>query len=89
MLTPQQQHPLSLLLQLYTQRHNRIDYIIPIILQRLNSLLPRHTSLRHHQLNILLLEPRIINFFAVVVIVVFSSSGLVVFGFLFALAVVG
>ena len=41
---------------LYTQSHNRVDYIIVVLLQRIDSLLPRDACLGHDQFNILVLK---------------------------------
>lgn len=61
------------------QRHNRIDNIIAILLQRLNRLLPRHTRLRHHQINILTLQPAIIHLLVIVIVLLHLLGLLVLF----------
>lgn len=66
----------------YTQCHNRVDYIVPILLQCFHSFLPRHISLRHHQLDVLAFQPAVIHFL-VVVIILFR-----LLGFFFAFAVI-
>lgn len=55
---------------LSAQRHDGIDDIIVILLQRLDRLLPRNARLRHDQLDILGLEPGIIHLLALILVVV-------------------
>lgn len=51
---------------LYAQRHNAVDNIIVILLQRLDRLLPADARLRHHELDVLGLETRIIHLLTIV-----------------------
>lgn len=41
---------------LYTQRHDGVDYIVPVILQSFDGFLPRDTSLSHDKFDVLLLQ---------------------------------
>jgi len=52
---------------LHAQRHDRVDYIIVILLQCLDGLLPRHRSLLHNELDILALEALLIDLLVIVV----------------------
>ena len=53
------------------QRHNRVDYIVGIVLQCLDRLLPRDTGLCHDELNVFLLKTRVV-YLLVVVFFLFS-----------------
>ena len=55
---------------LHRQTHNRIHNIHVMLMQRLNRFLPRHPRLRHHQLDILSLQPRIVDLLAIILIIV-------------------
>lgn len=51
---------------LYAQSHDGVDYVIIILFQRLDSLVPRDTSLGHDQLDIFILQSRCVDLFSVV-----------------------
>jgi hypothetical protein len=53
---------------LYAKRHNGVDYIVVVLFQCLDSLLPRNRRLLHDQLNILALESRLVHLLAIVLI---------------------
>lgn len=55
---------------LYAQCHDRVDNIVVILLQCLDSLLSRDGCLLHDQLDILALQVGLINFFAIVFILI-------------------
>ena len=65
-----------------TQRHDRVDDIIPILLERFDGLLSRHAGLVHDEVDILALQIRVVDFIVIIVVV------LGFLGLLFALAVV-
>lgn len=71
---------------LYTQRHNTVNNIVVVLLQRLDSLLPAHARLRHHELDVLGLQARVIHLLAVVL---FLLSGLLVLDGLALVTAVG
>jgi hypothetical protein len=53
---------------LYTQRHNRVDYVVPVLLESFYSFLPGHRSLSHDELDVFALETTVIDFLVVVII---------------------
>jgi len=55
---------------LRAKRHDGVDDIVVVLLERLNRLLPAHARLRHHELNVLGLESRLVDLFAVVLFLV-------------------
>jgi hypothetical protein len=60
----------------YAERHDRVDDIVVILLECLDSLLPGHIGLSHDELNVLGLQTRVVNLLAVVLILVLLSLGL-------------
>ena len=72
---------------LHTQRHDRVDDVIVILLQRLDRLLPTHARLRHHEFDILTLQTGIVHLL-IVVFVFFRLLGVRFDGFALALAMV-
>jgi hypothetical protein len=55
---------------LYAQSHDRVDYIVVILLQCLDSLLSGHACLSHDQLDILVLKTRGVDFLSIILIIV-------------------
>jgi len=53
---------------LYTQRHDRVDYIVPVLLESFYSFLSGHRSLSHDKLDVLAFEATVIHFFIVVIV---------------------
>lgn len=56
---------------LHAQCHDRIDNVIVILLQGLDSLLPRDRGLRHDQFNVLGLHTGVINFLTIILVLLF------------------
>ena len=57
---------------LYAQRHDTINNIIVVLLQRLDRALPAHARLRHHEFDVLGLEPGVIHLLAVILLLLCS-----------------
>lgn len=55
---------------LHAQRHDRVDYIVVVLFQRLDSLLSRRRGLLHDELNVPAFQAVLVNHFIVVVVVV-------------------
>jgi nitrogen fixation/metabolism regulation signal transduction histidine kinase len=55
---------------LYAQSHNRVDYIIVVLFQCLDSLLSGDACLGHDQLDVLILKTRSIDLLSIVLIIV-------------------
>lgn len=55
---------------LNAQSHNGIDYVIVILLQCLDSLVPRDTGLGHDQLDILVLQTSSIDLLSIVLVLI-------------------
>ena len=53
---------------LYTQRHNRVDYIVPVFLESFDCFLPGHRSLSHDELDVFALETTVIDLLVVVIV---------------------
>ena len=53
---------------LYTQRHNRVDYIVPILLEGFDCFLPGHRSLSHDKLDVFAFETTVIDFLVVIIV---------------------
>lgn len=68
---------------LYTERHDRIDYIVTVVFECFHRFLPRHGGLVHDELDILLFKSRVINLFVIVVFL----FGLLLLGLFLALVV--
>jgi len=56
--------------RLHTQCHDRVDYVVVILLQRLDCLLPRDGCLLHDQLNVLALQVILIDLLVILIFVV-------------------
>ncbi len=52
----------------YTQCHDRIDYVISVLFQCLDSLLPRNIGLGHNKFDVLAFQPCIIDFLLIIII---------------------
>ena len=64
-----QSHPLSQSdFALYTERHDRVDNVVVVLLQCLDSLLPADGCLGHDKLDILCLEASVVNLLAVILL---------------------
>lgn len=70
-------HSCTAIEALYAQSHDRVDYIVVVLLQCLDSLLPGNACLGHHQLDVFVLETGSINLLSVILIVVFLVIALV------------
>jgi hypothetical protein len=55
---------------LYAQSHDRVDYIIVVLLQCLDSLLSGNACLGHDQLDILVLKTRSIDLLSIILVIV-------------------
>ena len=55
---------------LYAQSHDRVDYVIVVLLQCLDSLVPRDAGLGHDQLDIFVLQTGGIDLFGIVLILI-------------------
>jgi hypothetical protein len=53
---------------LYTQRHDGVDYIIPVLLKSLDCFLSRHRRLGHDELDILALKTAVVDFLIVIIV---------------------
>ena len=62
---------------LYAQCHDRVDYIIVILLQCLNSLLSGNACLSHDQLDILVLKTRSINLLSIILVIILLVIALI------------
>ena len=51
---------------LYAQRHNAVDDVVIILLESLDRLLPAHTRLCHHELDVLGFEASVIYLLAII-----------------------
>lgn len=58
------------MLSLYAQSHNRVDNVIIVLLQCLDSLVSGNACLCHNKLNILVLETFSIDFLSIVLIII-------------------
>lgn len=54
------------MLRSYTQGHDRVDNIVIVLLESLDSLVPRHRRLSHNQLNVLGLQTAIVNLLPII-----------------------
>lgn len=70
---------------LNAQCHDTIHNVIVILLERFDGFFPTDARLRHDKFDVFALETRVVDFFAVVVLVVIRLSFLVFDGFAFAL----
>ena len=50
----------------YAERHNGVDDVVVVLLQRLDGLLAAHARLLHHQLDVLALQTRVVDLLAIV-----------------------
>jgi hypothetical protein len=57
--------------RLYTESHDRIDYVILIFLQCLHSLVPRDIRLLHHEFDVFCFQTRIVNFLTIIILFIF------------------
>jgi hypothetical protein len=73
---------------LYAQSHDRVDYIIVVLLQCLDSLLSGNACLGHNQLDIFVLQARSINLLSVILIIILLVITLIN-SFAFPVVVVG
>ena len=62
--------------KLYTQGHDTVHDIIVVLLERLDRLLPAHTSLRHDELDVLAFQTSLIDLLTVIFLL---FGGLLVF----------
>jgi hypothetical protein len=60
----------NILQALYRQSHNRVDNIIIILLQSLDSLVSRNIGLRHDEFDILVLDTLSINWLSIILVIV-------------------
>lgn len=60
----------------YAERHDRVDDIVVILLEGLDSLLPRHVRLGHDQLDVLGLQAGVVDLLAVVLFLLLLGLGL-------------
>jgi hypothetical protein len=74
---------------LHAQRHDRVDYIIVILLQRLDGLLPRHRRLLHDELNILALKTLLVNLLSIIIVILVLLGVAAVDGLALAVVVAG
>lgn len=51
---------------LYAERHDTVDNIVVVLLERLDGLLPTHAGLRHDELNVLGLKTSVVDLLAIV-----------------------
>jgi hypothetical protein len=56
---------------LYAQSHDRINYVVVVLFQCLDSLVSRDACLGHDKLNILIFETGSIDFLSIIFIVIF------------------
>lgn len=56
---------------LHAQCHDRVDNVVVVLLQSLDSLFPRHTRLLHHKLNVLALQTSLIDLLAIILFLLF------------------
>lgn len=55
---------------LYAQSHNRVDYVVVVLLQCLDSLVPRDACLGHDQFNILIFQTRSIDLLPIIFVII-------------------
>lgn len=55
---------------LHAQCHDRVDYVVVVLFQGLDSLLAGHGSLLHDKLNVLALKALLVDFLIVVVVII-------------------
>lgn len=74
-------HSRSWMASLYAEGHNGVDDVVVILLERLDSLLPRDARLLHDQFDVLRLKSRVVDLLAVVLLLfllLFDSLALAV-----------
>jgi hypothetical protein len=54
------------------QRHYGVDDVVVVLLERLDGLCARHAGLLHHKLDVLVLEPILVHFLVVVIVLLDS-----------------
>lgn len=74
---------------LHAQRHNGVDYIIVVLLQRLDSLLPRHGRLLHDELDVLALKSLFVNLLSIIIVILVLLGVAAINGLTLAVVVAG